>query len=427
MGVIETALIMMAALFKILKIFIFLCTFFSKCFANECYQEGKTWVKENQLLVVENADLRQCAAAFLACDRDDCIDDGLYETASGFTWKNHNGNKDIGDCILYRDNDKQNQTCQNCISVYYNDDLKCGTEGKCKIEDNNVLSKSDEDNDFMCYIKCLAMENCNHYTWYSYNPHADPNYSEMCYFFNSCEVDSTPCDQSYSKGCVVGSVDFDILPPDDPTPIPPINECYKEGVTWLDENKKGNVTNLNLRQCAEKFSGLKSQNDDVGDGFTWTERNESEELGECQMFENREGLGTKTCEDCISVLYNDDLICTQTTGQCKSEGDNFISLLESDNDFVCYLKCLSTESCFFYTWYTSGVNSDTCFFFSSCDTTSECNNEECVTGSIDFYVLNPPTTPAPTTTPSSPATTTDPKTTTNPTTTASSPATTTDP
>ena len=69
-SVIETSLIMMAALVKILKISIFLLTFFSKCFANECYQEGKTWVKENQLLVVENADLRQCAAAYLACHRD---------------------------------------------------------------------------------------------------------------------------------------------------------------------------------------------------------------------------------------------------------------------------------------------------------------------------------------------------------------------
>ena len=44
---------------------------------------------------------------------------------------------------------------------------------------------------------------------------------------------------SFIQGCVVGSVDFDILPPDDPTPIPPLNECYKEGVTWMDENKKG--------------------------------------------------------------------------------------------------------------------------------------------------------------------------------------------
>ena len=69
-SVIETSLITMAALFKILKISVFLFIFFSKCFANECYQEGKTWVKENQLLVVENADLRQCAAAYLACHRD---------------------------------------------------------------------------------------------------------------------------------------------------------------------------------------------------------------------------------------------------------------------------------------------------------------------------------------------------------------------
>jgi len=398
MGVIETSLIMMAALVKILKISILLFTSFSKCFANECYQEGKTWVKENQLLVVENADLRQCAAAFLACDHDDCIDDGLYETASGFTWKNHNGNKDIGDCILYREKDQQNQTCQDCISVYYNDDLKCGTEGTCKIEDNNVLSTSEEDNDFMCYIKCLAMENCNHYTWYSYNPDADPNYSEMCYFFNSCEVDSKPCDQSYNRGCVVVSVDFDILPPDDPTPIPPLNECYKEGVTWLDENKKGNLTNLNLRQCADKFL-----EDDEGRGFTWTDSNDNEALGECQIFENREGLGTKTCKDCISVLYNDDLICTQTTGQCKSEGNNLISIFESDNDFICYLKCLSTENCYFYTWYTSGENSDKCFFYSSCDTINECNNGECVIGSIDLYVLNPttPSTTNPTTTSSS--------------------------
>ena len=96
----------------------------------------------------------------------------------------------------------------------------------------------------------------------------------------------------------------------------------------------------------------------------------------------------------------------------------------TDNDFVCYLKCLSLEGCFFYTWYTSGVNSDKCFFFSSCDTINECTNEECVTGSIDFYILNP-TTPATTANPTTTSTT--PATTTKPTTTPTSPATTTNP
>ena len=111
----------------------------------------------------------------------------------------------------------------------------------------------------------------------------------------------------------------------------------------------------------------------------------------------------KKLQTWFSVLYNDDLICTQTTGQCKSEGNNLISTFESDNDFICYLKCLSTENCYFYTWYTSGDNSDKCFFYSSCDTINECNNGECVIGSIDLYVLNPttPSTTNPTTTSSS--------------------------
>ena len=40
--------------------------------------------------------------------------------------------------------------------------------------------------------------------------------------------------------------------------------------------------------------------DDEGRGFTWTDDNEA--LGECQIFENREGLGTKTCKDCIRFI-----------------------------------------------------------------------------------------------------------------------------
>ena len=42
--------------------------------------------------------------------------------------------------------------------------------------------------------------------------------------------------------------------------------------------------------------------DDDNDGFTWTDSNDNEAVGKCQMFESREGLGTKTCQDCIRFI-----------------------------------------------------------------------------------------------------------------------------
>ena len=40
--------------------------------------------------------------------------------ADGLTWQNYGWNKDIGDCILMKDRDEQNQTCEDCIrSIKY--------------------------------------------------------------------------------------------------------------------------------------------------------------------------------------------------------------------------------------------------------------------------------------------------------------------
>ena len=89
------------------------------------------------------------------------------------------------------------------LSVKYNDDLICHSqEGQCNEFTSTLLSTSPGDNDFECFVKCLATDNCSYYTWYDSNAIVNPTYMDMCYFYSECNNIQQGC----AQGCVVGNV-----------------------------------------------------------------------------------------------------------------------------------------------------------------------------------------------------------------------------
>ena len=75
-------------------------------------------------------------------------------------------------------------------------------EGPCAKGDNFLYRSTylpghgSADNEFSCFMQCLAFGDCRYYTWFS-------SISE-CHFFTSCDM-LTPDDQ----GTVTGYIDLD--------------------------------------------------------------------------------------------------------------------------------------------------------------------------------------------------------------------------
>ena len=63
-------------------IILFIFTLVNFSAGNKCYQKGKTWAIENQLNIVENVNLKQCAAVWNTWNQE-------YHSG-GFTWYQHN-------------------------------------------------------------------------------------------------------------------------------------------------------------------------------------------------------------------------------------------------------------------------------------------------------------------------------------------------
>ena len=76
-------------------------------------------------------------------------------------------------------------------------------EGSCA-KGNNFLYRLYSDNEFVCFMQCLAFDTCRYYSWVrsSY----DSKYRDECQFFSSCDT-LIPDDQT---GSVTGYLDLDI-------------------------------------------------------------------------------------------------------------------------------------------------------------------------------------------------------------------------
>ena len=63
---------------------------------------------------------------------------------------------------------------------------------------------SSEDNEFDCFMECLAFDNCRYYTWFGQYP-IDGVYNDECQFFSSCDM-LIPDD----LGTITGFIDLDV-------------------------------------------------------------------------------------------------------------------------------------------------------------------------------------------------------------------------
>ena len=100
----------------------------------------------------------------------------------------------------------------DCLSIRKNDDLKCHQmEGTCAKGDNFLYGSDADNNEFDCFLQCLAFDNCRYYSWPvpSIDVHGRPNHE--CQFFSSCDT-LIPDDQVHlnKTGSVTGFIDFDI-------------------------------------------------------------------------------------------------------------------------------------------------------------------------------------------------------------------------
>ena len=159
--------------------------------ANKCFKENVTWSTKGQLEFIPQVDFQECTSAF-----------AQNSDAKGFTWfEDFNGYKDI--CILFEELDGK-QSCKKCLSFQQKGNCACKQQqGECEITENNFISASYAETEVECYIKCLAADGCEDYTWLSKDH--DTSY-EQCLLFSSCEI-VNQCNQ----GCFVGSVNC-VLP-----------------------------------------------------------------------------------------------------------------------------------------------------------------------------------------------------------------------
>jgi len=149
------------------------------------------------------------------------------------------------------------------------------------------------------------------------------------------------------------------------------NNCYTKEKTWSTEGLLEFLPNLDFQECTEEF--ILNGN---AKGFTWFL--EFESYGEiCILFNTL--ANEQDCTNCISIEWDDDCKCGEQDGECDIEQNNLISGSNTKSQLECYIVCLDTDGCNYYTWF---YEKELCLLFTSCEKVSPCSTG-CTIGMVD--------------------------------------------
>ena len=142
------------------------------------------------------------------------------------------------------------------------------------------------------------------------------------------------------------------------------NECLQRERTWSTDGQIELLAQVSIEQCYDAL--LESQDGVALTYFKPDENNRYENI--CVIFGSLDG--GRSCTDCISLKkdFEGHCNCFQYNYECKMESDNFLDGFVAYSEAECLVKCLETDQCYGYTWYTPENEdlSNECFLLSSC-------------------------------------------------------------
>ena len=141
-------------------------------------------------------------------------------------------------------------------------------------------------------------------------------------------------------------------------------DCLQRERTWSTDGQIELLAQVSIEQCYDAL--LKNQDGVALTFFKPDENNRYENI--CVIFGSLDG--GRSCTDCISLKKDFDAHCNcfQYNYECKMESDNFLDGFVAYSEAECLVRCLATDQCYGYTWYTP-ENEDLaneCFLLSSC-------------------------------------------------------------